>query len=182
MISRRRIRSCSTGGRHSSRRNETYQLKLYCPGFVTIGDDGGGMQLLLPLAGGPVSILDAGALGSANATHVADDFAGWLAAGCPLPDDEGNEVPPLTAVCIYLESRPASLKSLLMIKEQLGLQTSIGELKRSVDSVPCLIADQYTYAKVRTRCAKVNTLDPCLGIRLASDRSVQLPWSAANKA
>lgn len=30
-------------------RNETYEVRQHCPGFVTIGDDSGGMQFILPL-------------------------------------------------------------------------------------------------------------------------------------
>jgi len=78
-------------------------------------------------------------------------------------------------VCIYLESPPASLKNLLIIKKRLGILTSIGALKQSLDAIPCLIADGFVYAGARVCCREINTLDRCLGIRLASDTLVRIP-------
>ncbi len=72
-------------------RNETYETKTYCPGFVTVGDDGGGRQILLPLTGGPVTIVDAGSMDPALSETVAGDFGEWLAAGCPLPGEEEKD-------------------------------------------------------------------------------------------
>ena len=69
-------------------RNETYEVKQYCPGYVTIGDDGGGRQLLLSLETGQVSLVDAGSMNPAFAEAVAEGFGDWLTSGCPLPDEE----------------------------------------------------------------------------------------------
>jgi hypothetical protein len=44
-------------------RNETYEAKQYCPGYITIGDDGSGRQILLSLATEQVSLVDAGSMG-----------------------------------------------------------------------------------------------------------------------
>lgn len=158
-------------------RNETHEVKEFCPGHVCIGNDSGDMEFVLPLAGGAVSMVDAGSMRAEHFHVVADDFAAWYAAGCPLPEDEHDfdEWPPLTEVCIYLERRPPDLKSLIRIKEVLGVQKSIGELKRSLDSIPCLIAEGLAYAGAKVRCAEANAVENCLGIRLATDPSVELP-------
>lgn len=68
-------------------RNETYETKIYCPDHVTIGDDGGGSQLLLSLLGGSVSLVDAGSMNPQDAHAVAPNFEGWFSSGCPLPPD-----------------------------------------------------------------------------------------------
>ena len=166
-------------GRESSvERNETYETKKNWAGFVTIGNDSGDMEFILSLDGGPVLMIDGGSSKVESAEHVADDFPQWLAAGCPIPEYEPVgfwPVDPMTKVCIYLESPPANLKNLLIIKKRLGISTSIGALKHSLDAIPCLIADGFVYAGARVCCCEINTLDPCLGIRLASNTSVRIP-------
>jgi len=113
-------------------------------------------------------------------THTIEEIEEWIGATLPaeyrafLGDNRGDLVAS-DLVLLYLESRPATLKNLLMIKELLGINTSIVVLKRSLDAIPCLIADGFTYAAACVRCGKVNAVDPCLGIRLASDSSVRLP-------
>ena len=68
-------------------RNETYEIKTYCPDYVTIGDDSGGRQLLLSFHSGALSLVDAGSMNPQDAYEVAPDFEAWLAAGYPLPPD-----------------------------------------------------------------------------------------------
>ena len=68
-------------------RNEVCGAKEYCPGYVVIGDDSGDWRFLLPLTGGPLTIVDAGAMSPAWAHPLANNFEFWLEAGCPLPED-----------------------------------------------------------------------------------------------
>jgi hypothetical protein len=158
-------------------RNETHEVKEYCPGYVSIGNDSGDMEFLLPLAGGPVLMVDAGSMRPEDGEVVCEDLTAWVPAGCPLPDDEvdANGWSALTDVCIYLVRRPADLTTLLRIKEILGLQTSIGEFKRSLDSIPCAIGEGFAYAKAKIVCSEANAVEDCLEIRLAADPSVELP-------
>lgn len=88
---------------------------------------------------------------------------------------ETDEITLLTKVVIYLERAPASLKTLLMIKDRLGLNTSIGELKKLAESAPAAIARDLTYAQAQRRCEEISAIDNCVGIRLARDESRQLP-------
>ena len=70
-------------------RNNTYEVPTYLPGWFTIGDDGGGTAILMRLDGSPgVYLCGHGAIGSLDPEPVADSFASWLAADCPLPDDD----------------------------------------------------------------------------------------------
>lgn len=70
-------------------RNETYETKKYCPGHVTIGDDGGGNAVVLALDDevGCVFLVDHGAMTPECFHPVASSFRQWLQQGCPLPDD-----------------------------------------------------------------------------------------------
>lgn len=67
-------------------RNATYEVAEYAPGYVAIGDDGGGQAILL--AGGralsPVLIVDHGSMNPDEAAEIAPDFGDWVEAGCPL--------------------------------------------------------------------------------------------------
>lgn len=76
---------------------------------------------------------------------------------------------------VFLEKTPASLKSLLLIKESLGLDSSIGELKKASEAVPCAIMKNITYIQAIQRFEKVAAVEDCLGIRLARDVSRSLP-------
>ncbi|MFF3953056.1 hypothetical protein ACFYY1_07600 [Streptomyces sp. NPDC001890] len=73
-------------------RNETFEVPLYAPGWVLVGDDSGGDGLLMRRHGRDrVSVYRLG-LGAvredvaAEGEPVTDDLLGWLRAGAPLPD------------------------------------------------------------------------------------------------
>ena len=68
-------------------RNETFRVKPYCPGFVAVGDDSGGYEILLSLADGRLGLVEQGSMFLDMIHPLADDFATWFAAGCPLLDD-----------------------------------------------------------------------------------------------
>ncbi|RIQ14405.1 hypothetical protein [Jiangella rhizosphaerae] len=77
-------------GPHSiCERNTTYEVEEYSPGWVLIGDDGGGAGYLMRRQGtvggrdGEVYRLDLGALSDdvkADGEYVTDDLCRWLAA------------------------------------------------------------------------------------------------------
>jgi hypothetical protein len=75
-------------------RNETYELQSYMPGWFTIGDDGGGVAILMRLDRSPaVFQCGHGALGSREPELVANSFSEWLANDCPVSwmDDEDDD-------------------------------------------------------------------------------------------
>ncbi len=69
-------------------RNETYEVKAYCPGHFTIGDDGGGRAVVIRIADGAVLLVDHGAMTPECMTRLGDNFRDWHAAGCPLPNED----------------------------------------------------------------------------------------------
>ena len=71
--------------------NESYEVKLYCPGYFTIGDDGGGRAVVLRISDGSVHLVDHGAMTPDCMTQLGSSFFAWHTAGCPLPDEEEDE-------------------------------------------------------------------------------------------
>lgn len=70
-------------------RNATYEVQLYMPGWVAIGDDSGGAALLMRLDGSAcVYRCDHGGLGSIDPEPVARSFSDWMLRECPLDDDD----------------------------------------------------------------------------------------------
>ncbi|QKY04290.1 SMI1/KNR4 family protein [Janthinobacterium lividum] len=67
-------------------RNETYDTQQSCPGYLTIGDDSGGRAVMLALDGAEraVYLVGHGSMQRDDFERVADDFAAWLAADCPV--------------------------------------------------------------------------------------------------
>lgn len=67
-------------------RNECYETRVYCPGYLTVGDDGGGRAVLVHAALTPstVCVVGHGSMSEGDFVVVGDDLANWLHAGCPL--------------------------------------------------------------------------------------------------
>jgi hypothetical protein len=67
-------------------RNQCYETQVYCPGYLTVGDDGGGRAILVHAALTPstVFVVGHGSMSEDDLVAVGDDLASWLHAGCPL--------------------------------------------------------------------------------------------------
>ncbi|QDU96318.1 SMI1/KNR4 family protein [Lignipirellula cremea] len=140
-------------------RNQTLEVQFYEPGKLAIGDDGGGTLFLLDKGAGKesqVSTIGAGALGSTAPTIVSNSIQAWIEDGCPASTPSSVEVFP-EFVDVVLERLPSEgMKALIKIKNELGINTSIGELKRSCENLPACIARKVPYGKFRLRCQKLN--------------------------
>jgi len=68
-------------------RNETYETKQYCPGFITIGDDGGGQAIMLNLSDSSIHVVGHGVMSADWMEMIADSFSSWLDQGCPLVNE-----------------------------------------------------------------------------------------------
>lgn len=66
-------------------RNETYETKQYCPGYLAIGDDGGGRAIVTNIGAqcGPVFAVDHGSMCADEFVRIGDDIQSWLALGAP---------------------------------------------------------------------------------------------------
>lgn len=66
-------------------RNQTYESKLYCPGFIAIGDDSGGRAIVIGIGhtSGPVFIVDQGSMSPEDFVQLADSLELWGEQGYP---------------------------------------------------------------------------------------------------
>ena len=69
-------------------RNRTYEVAVYAPGFLAIGDDGGGQAIALRAGRGPspVFVVGHGVMTPDHMATVAASLSDWLRLGCPLDD------------------------------------------------------------------------------------------------
>ncbi|MGO1068488.1 hypothetical protein [Lysobacter sp. CA199] len=67
-------------------RNQTYQTQTYCPGYVTIGDDGGGRAIMVHGALEPptVFVVGHGVMSEEDFVAVGECLQAWLGDGCPV--------------------------------------------------------------------------------------------------
>jgi hypothetical protein len=150
-------------------RNATYEVADYEPGYVAIGDNGGGDMLLLKEeAASPIYIGGMGSLGSLPLEFLADSVTQWVAMGCPCEaEGDGSDVDAAWAADVYLDVLPeGKLKNLIAIKNGLGLTDSISTLKALTDNLPACIARNVPAGKFRVRCEALNErFGNCLSLR-----------------
>ena len=67
-------------------RNETYETKTYCPGYLTIGDDSGGRAVVIqidqPLD--QVYLVGHGSMSPSDFKLLPMSFNAWVEKGCPI--------------------------------------------------------------------------------------------------
>lgn len=169
-----------------------YQVPQYMPGAVPFAFNGGGTFYLFdmrePAKDGnyPVVCAHAGSQGwgpehwslansfeaACRGSTEADDARDELRGSQAEPEIDVRE-----PVAVYLEQPLKSLTTLVAIRQHLGITTSVAELKKLAESAPCCITEGLTYIQAMRRCARVNEIEQCLGIRLLSDRAICLPLS-----
>ena len=66
--------------------NETYETKVYCPGYLTIGDDSGGRAVVISANGpfGQVYLVDHGYMCTDGFELLPLGFTNWVAVQCPV--------------------------------------------------------------------------------------------------
>ncbi|WP_394537819.1 hypothetical protein PRJ39_17650 [Lysobacter enzymogenes] len=67
-------------------RNETYETREYCPGYLTLGDDGGGRAVVVHGALTPptVFVVGHGSMSEADFVAVAAGLQAWADGGCAV--------------------------------------------------------------------------------------------------
>jgi SMI1 / KNR4 family (SUKH-1) len=72
-----------------SERNRNYEVAVCAPGFVTIGDDGGGQAIVLRAGRGPspVFVVGHGVMTPGHMVTVAENLSEWVRLGCPIDPD-----------------------------------------------------------------------------------------------
>lgn len=67
-------------------RNECYETKIYAPGWIAIGDNGGGLAVIVPLSedNPRVFTVEHGIMDPEEAEQVSVSFSAWEASGFTL--------------------------------------------------------------------------------------------------
>lgn len=148
-------------------RNQTLEVAAYAPGYLAVGDDGGGRALLLS----PSEVgcwVDMGSMDPSGGAPLGMTFVAWLEAGLPLPVETGT---PGGVVDIFLERVPVDrLKAMFQLKKHLGLTIGATELKDLMSNVPACVQEGVAQGLAERLCREFNAVDPCLGIRPHAER------------
>lgn len=77
-------------------RNQTFEIGMYLPDHLLIGDDSGGRGVLVHCnnANHPVYLFDPGAMDEDDLCLLAESLDQWLASGCPIPRQGAAETVP----------------------------------------------------------------------------------------
>lgn len=67
-------------------RNATYEVRVYLPDMIMIGDDSGGRAIVAPLSSSnsSISIVSMGSFAVEDFSPLADSFENWLKQGFPI--------------------------------------------------------------------------------------------------
>lgn len=65
-------------------RNETFEVQEYAPGFIAIGDDSGGMSILISISTGEVFSVDQGSMDPDDMDKLANDVSEWMGMNCSV--------------------------------------------------------------------------------------------------
>jgi hypothetical protein len=149
-------------------RNMTYEVFEYLPNMLAIGDDGGGKLLLIERKLNSMSIvyaIDAGSLGVIEPTVISPSLETWANNGFLLGSSELGETPEFAD--IYLTQIPAEgMKSFIGIKAELGINTTLIEMKKGAESLPFLVLQRVPFGKYQKRAERANHLfGKCLEVR-----------------
>lgn len=80
------------GVNHIEERNQTFEVQKYMPGWIAIGDNGGGQAILMKLDGSDsVYACGHGALGSLPPELIAESLGDWVENRCPMQEDEEGD-------------------------------------------------------------------------------------------
>ena len=159
-------------------RNITFEVGTYVPALFAIGDDGGGQAILLAKDAADSKVYCAGHGALSKTRVVAPSLEAWLANEPTVAqaEDESVGYPLHHPIDVYLERLPPKgLKSLLEVKQVLGIGMGVGELKRAAESGPTRILANVPYGKYKSRCQRIDGASSFLTLCQAGDRSAPLP-------
>lgn len=112
-------------------RNLTLEAQIYCPGFLVIASDAGGKVALLKqeFEADEIHTNYASSMQLSGMRSSGLGFNEWIARGCPFSPLEITSGPSAVQdVKIVMVERP-SLKELLQLRSELGLNVGVSQLK-----------------------------------------------------
>jgi hypothetical protein len=159
-------------------RNDTWQVHMHVPGFVAIGDNGGGKVILLKTdeEDKSVYIVDSGSMQPQYMTCIGVCLADWISAGGPVATEQEPVETATQLVDIYLERMPSDgLNGLVALKTALMVDISLAALKQGALHPPFVVVSGVPYGKYKQRCRHVNQAAEFLTIRMHRRPTEHLP-------
>jgi hypothetical protein len=107
---------------HIKERNETYQILIYAPDYIMIGDDGGGQGLFIKRDDKTLNLyyLDTGAVGSVAMNSLNINFFEWLQESAEI-QEEDDDIDSITGKFIITDIGINKSKVILYLKEILKI-------------------------------------------------------------
>lgn len=59
-------------------------MQKYAGDYLAIGDDSGGMSILIPFRGEGVFVVDKGSMDPNDMSKISDSLMNWFKAGCQI--------------------------------------------------------------------------------------------------
>lgn len=131
--------------------NESLQVSTYRPGYIAIGDDGGGLIFLIKqeIEAKEVFVVDICDYDLETAFCKINEFKSWFDKGCILPKEhENTSLPKGKNGVLYMIKTPTNgIKDMAKIKKIFSMDIATSELLKISKELPCRIASNITYAK-----------------------------------
>ncbi|WP_210367570.1 SMI1/KNR4 family protein [Bacillus sp. REN3] len=147
-------------------RNETWEVAEYAPGYISIGDDGGGNVFLMLQDVDTIAVLvvDSGDMNPHNASLITSDFSCWISNGCLTEQDIARYQ--LDYCNVVLDNNPpGGIKDLVRIKSELGINISTAELLKGSKNPPFILLEKFPYGKAKKMVENLGEIGTVISLR-----------------
>lgn len=135
--------------------NTAYEVQAYAPGYISVGNDGGGYHLLMKAERDAVDFrLVSSGYGVPSENDCVGKFSELMASeeGNPWGDEEEEE---MQNVQLLLVSLPAGgMKELGKLKAELKIGMPLGELFNKAKDLPCVLFDDISPLAAQAKIGK----------------------------
>lgn len=155
-------------------RNGAWEVATYAPSYVAVADDGGGRVALVmkDSSSSAVVVTDSGDMDPADFRALDSDAIAWVERGCPfnVPAAPGSGIPAHSLVDVLLvHPLPNGVKDLVVIRRELGVDRSIGELKQGMSQLPFVLLSRVPYGAFSKDLLKLGKLASVVEVKEAHD-------------
>ncbi|MDQ0110643.1 SMI1/KNR4 family protein [Paenibacillus harenae] len=148
-------------------RNETWEVKEYAEGYVSIGDDGGGNVFLMLQGEQEIEVIsvDSGDMNPKNARKLASNLIDWINGGCtPKEQTAVDFESPDSCKILLIKAPDGGLKDLIKIKKVLGIEIPTSELLEGAKHPPSILSYKFPYGKAKKLVEKLGEIGDCLSL------------------
>lgn len=146
-------------------RNGLYEVSIYAPDYILIGDDGGGQGVFLKKNSDQLNVFyqDLGAL-SLPFYSLDIDFFSWLENN-PVIDEADFPSDLIDEVKVFVVRIPNDANKFIMeIRKCFNLQLSINDIREKLNDLPFLIIQDITLMKYGKTIEMLNQKYNCLEV------------------